>query len=199
MKCENCGADVPSGAMRCEYCGSAVAEPLAAGATPRQALFARLRQSPLLAQQNLAQLESQFPKPGILALAIPVVFMIIFMSASGFMALSALQSAPAGFAIVPGGFVVLGALMLVFIVKKYFEVQNAPPLARPAVIASKRSSTSSGSDGSSSTSYHVTFELEDGGRREYTVPQAAFFAASEGEGGALVTRADTFQGFQPMA
>jgi hypothetical protein len=199
MKCENCGAEVNSSAGRCEYCGSSLTGLPGSDATPRQILFARLRRSPLLAQNNLRQLEDQFPKPGPLALAIPVVFLLIFISAAGFMAISAFHEAPAGFAIVPGGFVVLGVMMIGFIVQKHIEVRNAPPLARPAVVASKRTSSSTGSDGQSSTSYHVTFELEDGRRSEYTVPHAAFTAASEGDGGALVTRADSFQGFQQIS
>ena len=196
MKCSSCGAEIPQDTRVCEFCGSAVDLPVQAVLAPGHAdVFARVLKSPEYRQRNSAERLAALPKLGALALAIPVVFLGIFIAASAFMSVMFVAMFPLG-AVVPVGFVALGVLMLIKTVGKAKEVAQADVLARAAIVAAKRTAVSGGSgDSSASTSYFATFEFEDGRRSEYTVQSDLYSQLSERDAGVLFTRSDWAQAF----
>ena len=201
MKCPSCGADISGESRRCEYCGSSItgiavhaslAKPLSGDAET----FARIKQSPEFALRSAVDRLAMLPKPGLIGLAIPLVFICVFVAASGFMAISALSFGAGFFAIVPLGFVVIGVLMFVGVLKQTKRFQSSPSIGRPAIIRAKRTEVSGGSgDSSASTTYYLTAEFEDGRREEFKAEDSLYGRVAEQDAGMLYTRTEIAQDF----
>lgn len=74
---------------------------------------------------------------------------------------------------------------------------NASPVESvPAKVVAKRTETSGMSGGSVWTRYHVTFEREDGVRREYEVEGEDFGVLVEGDRGTLTHQGTRYKGFE---
>ncbi len=218
MKCESCGADVPAGAAQCDYCGSAVAwsaaQPAAAPrSSSRPEVFEAIKRSQAYLRRTAPERLAALPKVGTLEMAIPAVFLGVFILVSlvimiGMLSVGGLVGHAGGpgiipmcMAVVPLGFIVIGALSLVSVVKRAGNFSAAPVLARPAIVAGKRTQVSGGGhDSSASTSYYLTFEMEDGSRVEYAVMKPALFSeVAESDAGVLFSRLDTAVAFDRVA
>lgn len=196
MKCSSCGAEIPQGTIVCEFCGSAIDMPQhALAASAHAGIFAKVLGSREYQGRNSAERLAELPKLSAMETAIPVVFFGIFITASGFMTVMFAAMVPFA-AIVPAGFVVIGVLLLIKTLGKVKQISAAGVLARAAIVATKRTAVSGGSgDSSAHTSYHVTFEFEDGRRGEYAVPGKLYAELAERDAGVLFSRADWVQAF----
>jgi hypothetical protein len=195
MKCSNCGATIPDGSRKCVYCGEPAAVTATAAAVEQPAnVFERIRQSPQFQQARSVERLAAIAKPGILMLAIPVVFLAVFVIAALAMAKTAANFAPPIFVIVPVGMAIIGIMMAVAVVQGGVKVAKAPLVPRAAVVRLKRSETSGSSD-STSTSYFATFEFPDGSREEFSLTSALYAQLAERDAGVLFTRANTAAAF----
>jgi Protein of unknown function (DUF2500)/zinc-ribbon domain len=204
MKCSSCGATIPDGSRKCVYCGESLPEKSAAGglaAHPEPGnVFDRIRQSPQFLRANTVERLAAIAKPGLLGMAIPVVFLAVFVIAALGIGLSAASIAPPIFVIVPVGMAIVGILMAVGVVQLGIKVSRAPLTPRAAVVKSKRTSVTSGSANmSASTSYYATFEFADSSREEFEVPDSLFSQFAENDAGVLFTRANTVAAFDRVA
>jgi hypothetical protein len=195
MKCRNCGATILDGSRKCAYCGETAPVEATAGAVEHSAnVFERIRQSPQFQQASGVERLAAIAKPGILMLAIPVVFLAVFVIAALGMAGMAASFAPPIFVIVPVGMAVIGIMMAMAVVQGGVKAAKAPLVPRAAVVRSKRSETSGGSE-STSTSYFATFEFPDGSREEFSVTPALYSQLADGDAGVLFTRANMAAAF----
>lgn len=69
-------------------------------------------------------------------------------------------------------------------VAQWSENNAQPRLTQEATVVAKRTEVS-GSQNHSSTSYYLTFELPDGGRREFSVTGSEYGLQAEGDNGQL--------------
>ncbi|MHB9049903.1 MAG: DUF2500 family protein [Pirellulales bacterium] len=220
MKCESCGADVPAGAAQCDYCGSAAAQPVASPrSSARPEVFAAIKRSPAYLRRNSPERLAALPKVGALEMAVPAVFLGVFILVSlvitlGMLSVGGLVWHVAGaigvipmcMVVVPLGFIVIGALSLSAWSSERATSSTAPILARPAIVTGKRTQVSGGGHhhdhhhSSVSTSYFITFEMEDGSRVEYaTLRPALFGEVAESDSGVLFSRLDTAVAFDRVA
>ncbi len=214
MRCESCGAQVAQGNTICEYCGStwdrvvpaAVATQLSAGN-----VYDQIKGSPSWADRNSPTRQAAIPQMPALASVAPIIFFVVFITMSGFMAFtmlgvsgilgavgfsqggpfgSGVAIVPAFMALVPIGFVVLGIFMAVKHGKTMRTFQDAPTLGHAAVIVGKRTQISGGGkDSSASTRYFVTAEFEDGRREEFGLMTPGLYGkVTEGDAGVLFVR-----------
>ena len=195
MKCPSCGADIPEDSLRCEYCGSSVPRSSAGSGQASASPFERIKQSPQYALHNATARLEKLPKLGLIETAIPVVFLLIFIAGSGFMALMFLGLA-GPMAIVPIGFVIIGVLMLISTLQKTARFKSSKSLGRPAIIRAKRTEVSGGgNDHSARTSYYFTAEFENGQRDEFEAESTLYARVAEGDAGVLYTRSTMAQDF----
>lgn len=193
MKCPSCGADNAADAASCSFCGSTSqsAKTKNGGDPSKASIFAKVKSSPEYDQRESPERIARFPKISDVQKAIGVVFPIVFIGISGFMAVAALGMSglfgvfgfkagglggaafsiiPALMSVVPISFVVLGMFLLLRAKKRLASFENDPVEAMPVVIVDKRTHVSGGSGNSSTnTQYYVTCEAEDGSRKEYQV------------------------------
>jgi len=203
MKCASCGAEIPPGAVRCEFCDSAC-EAVCASAVPQAEsnVFDQIKQSPQYLKRNLGSRLAALPAVSPLGVAAPVLFFVLFVGVALFMATSAHQhGAPVVFTLFPMIFVVVGVLGGIHVVRQFVHYQQSPTLARAAVIVGKRTEVSGGSgDSSASTRYFFTAEFEDGARCEFSLASAKLFGqVAEGDAGVLFSRAEVAMGFDRIA
>lgn len=93
---------------------------------------------------------------------------------------------------------IVGGILFVIAlgIRGWIKNSNSPIVAIPAQIVAKRSETSGGgNDTSVSTSYYVTFEMEDGERREWSVRSRLFGLLVEGDRGTLTYQGTWFKDF----
>ena len=202
MKCSGCGATIPEGSRKCAFCGELVPTAVASfsGTAEPQSVFDTIRQSPQFLRANTVERLAAIAKPGLLLMAIPVVFLAVFVIAALGIGLSAASIAPPIFVIVPVGMAILGILMAVGVVQQGIKVSRAPLTPRAAVVKSKRTSVTSGSENmSASTSYFAAFEFADGSREEFSVPTALYSQLAENDAGVLFTRANAVAAFDRVA
>jgi hypothetical protein len=200
MKCSSCGATIPEGSRKCAFCGEPVPESAALAASSstagHQNVFETIRHSPQFLRANTVERLAAIAKPGLLGMAIPVVFLAVFVIAALGIGLSAASIAPPIFVIVPVGMAILGILMAVGVVQLGIKVSRAPLTPRAAVVKSKRTSVTSGSENmSASTSYFATFVFADGSREEFSVSTEMYSQLAENDAGVLFTRANTVAAF----
>ena len=204
MKCSSCGATIPDGSRKCAFCGEPVPQTAALAASSstagHQNVFDTIRQSPQFLRANSFERLAAIAKPGLLMMAIPLVFLAVFVIAALGIGLSAASMAPPIFVIVPVGMAIVGILMAVGVVQQGIKVSRAPLKPRAAVVKSKRTSVTSGSENmSESTSYYTTFEFADGSREEFSVPTALYSQFAENDAGVLFTRANMVAAFDRVA
>ncbi|MBN2025026.1 MAG: DUF2500 family protein [Pirellulales bacterium] len=195
MKCASCGAEIAPGAVRCEFCDSVCApvESLA-----RANVFEQVKRSPQFARKDNPSRRSTLAGYPVLAVAGPVGFFILFIGVALFMATQAgSHGAPTIFVLFPMIFVAVGVFAAFHVIRKYMRFQDAPIMARAAVIAGKRLSVTGGSgDSNASTFYFITAEFDDGSREEYAVLKSGLYGrVSEGDAGVIFTRADSVLDF----
>ena len=181
MKCFSCGADIEGSATICGHCNSSV--PMT-DVRARASTFARLKSSSELARSSSPERIARLPQVPAFQKICLYVFFSIFIGTSALMCLGAFGAAgvigisggggfsilPLVFAIVPGGFVVLGIFLFRMMKKKMDAVESGPAIAIPVVVIDKRTHVWGGSgDSSAKTKYYVTCETEDGSRNEYQV------------------------------
>jgi hypothetical protein len=196
MKCPSCGATISEGSRKCVFCGEAVAAGATSSAAAEQPtnVFERIRQSPQFQQASGVERLSQIAKPGLATLAIPVVFLIVFVTAALGMAGMAASMAPPIFVVVPVGLAVIGIMMGVAVIRGGIRIAKAPLVPRAAVVRAKRTSVSGDSNGAS-TSYYATFEFSDGSRSEFSLSSVLYSQIAERDGGVLFSRAETVAAF----
>ena len=202
MKCRSCGAEVPTGGVACEFCGSSAPSPVASvghttGAATNETLFARIKDSTDFARRNTPERQAALPKFPSFALVVPIVFFTIFIGIAVFMTGASIVMAgvagspiPALMSLCPMAFIGIGIFGMVTVVKKAKDFQGAVVVARPAIIVGRRTNVSGGSgDSSASTNYFLTAEFEDGTREEFQPMQADLFARiAERDAGVLFSR-----------
>ena len=216
MQCESCGAQLSQGRTTCEYCGSTwdrVAPPSIGTQTADSDAFQQIKHSAAWADRNSPLRHANLPHMPALATVAPIVFFVVFIAVSGFIACMALGMAgifgaigfshagpfgggiaviPAFMAVVPIGFVVLGTFMIVKHRKTMNAFQEAATVPHAAVIAAKRTQVSGGGNNSSaSTRYYITAQFEDGRRQEFALMTPDLYGrVTEGDAGILFIRAD---------
>ena len=214
MRCESCGAQMPRGQTTCEYCGSTWDRVVPTAVAARGIsgdLFDQIRQSPAWANRNSSLRRDSLPQMPALAAVVPFLIFAGFIVVSAFIAVMALVMSgafgftgarmggplgggialvPAFMALVPAGFVVLGVVMFRKHRKTLTDFRNALTESHPALIASKRTQVSGGGRNSStSTSYFLTAQFEDGRREELALMTPDLYSrVSEGDAGVLFVR-----------
>jgi hypothetical protein len=202
MKCSSCGATIPEGSRKCVFCGESVPQTAAVASSSAVGgsgnVFDTIRQSPQFLRASTAERLAAIAKPNLLMLAIPVVFLGVFLTiAFGIASNAARMGAGTTFVIAPIGMAIFGILVVATIVQRFFTLWRAPLMPRAAVVKAKRTSESGGED--SSTSYHATFEFGDGSREEFEAPAELYSRLVEGDGGVLFTRDNTVAAFDRVA
>lgn len=198
----------------CEYCGS-IWDRVVPGSVATQStvgsVYDQIKRSPSWDDRNSPARQAALPQMPALATVAPIIFLVVFITMSGFMAFAVLGMAgifgvvgfshggslgggialvPAFMALVPIGFVVLGIFMAVKHRNTMRNFQDAPTLGQAAVIVGKRTQVSGGGKNSSaSTRYFVTAEFEDGRREEFALMTPALYGkVTEGDAGILFVR-----------
>jgi uncharacterized protein DUF2500/zinc ribbon protein len=203
MKCSSCGATIPDGSRKCIYCGESVPQTAAAAANSSAAggsgnVFDTIRQSPQFLRASTAERLAAIAKPNVFMVAIPIVFLGVFLTiAFGIASSAARMGAGTTFVIAPIGMAIFGILVVGAIVQRFVKVWRAPLTPRAAVVKAKRTSVSGGEN--PSTSYHATFEFGDGSREEFEAPAELYSQLAEEDGGVLFTRANTVAAFDRVA
>ncbi|PQO39402.1 hypothetical protein C5Y96_02110 [Blastopirellula marina] len=92
--------------------------------------------------------------------------------------------------IVPLGMFVMGVFMAIRMFQNFQTMRDGKVDAIAAIVTGKRTQVSGGGENSSaSTSYFVTFEFEDGQRREFPVLDGSLYGrVSEDDAGVLFSR-----------
>ncbi len=214
MRCDSCGAQLPQGQTICDYCGSMWDRPVPASLGSQVDdgyVFDQIRQSTAWTDRNSPNRQASLPKMPALASVAPVLFFVVFIGISGFIAIMALGMAgifgavgfsqggalgggvalvPAFMALMPIGFVALGIFMMNKHRKTMNDFQDAPTMSHAALIAGKRTQVSGGGQNSSaSTRYYITAQFDDGRRQEFAVMTPDLYGrVTEGDGGILFIR-----------
>lgn len=214
MKCPGCGADIAANAAECSFCGSTQrsAETKDGTDASKAAIFAKVKSSPEYEQRQSDDRVARLPRITGVHKAIGLLFPILFIGVSGFIAVMALGMSglfgiigfkvggaggtamsiiPAVFSILPMGFVVLGFFLLLQRKKKLASFEDDPLAATPVLVVDKRTHVWGGhGDSSAQTHYFVTCEAEDGNREEYQVWDGKMYGGmSAGDAGILFARA----------
>lgn len=224
MKCPNCGADIPADASVCSFCGSAKrsAETKDGANLSNAAIFDKLKASPEYDRRESSERVARLPKISGAHKAIGLIFPIMFIGVSGFIALMALgmsgvvgvfgfkaggpggvafSNIPAIMAVVPIGFVVFGVFLFLRTKKRLASFENDPVESIPVLVVDKRTHVWGGSgDSSAQTHYYVTCEAEDGRREEYQVWDGRLYGTmSADDAGILFMRAGYCLDFDRVA
>jgi len=89
------------------------------------------------------------------------------------------------------------AYLIITGISTWVRNNNSPVETYNAVVVAKRTNVSGGgSNTSASTSYHVTFQLDDGSRLELRVRHSDYGALAEGDVGVLTRQGTRFLGFE---
>ena len=89
------------------------------------------------------------------------------------------------------------AYVIINAISTWVRNNNSPVETYNAVVVAKRTNVSGGGkDSSASTSYHVTFQLEDNSRLELGVHAPEYGALAEGDVGVLTRQGTRFLGFE---
>lgn len=202
MKCPSCGASLPDDSLTCEYCGSRTSSP---SQHHDQDIFRRVKQSPQYADRLSVQRIEKLPKPNVREMIFLGVFFTMFCGITLFIAVMAIGMGgfvgfsgrgfpfaiiPVCMGVVPIGMFAFGIFMAVKMFQRYQSMRDGKVEAVPAIIAGKRTQVSGGSgDSSASTAYFVTFEFEDGQRKEFPVFDGSLYGrVSEDDAGILFSR-----------
>lgn len=192
MKCQSCGATVSPEAATCEYCGSHIAA--ATGRLGRD-VFERIKRSRQYQERERPERIARLPTLGLLAKAPIAIFFVIFCGMALFMSMGMcgmgrFSSVPMFMAIVPFGMFVMGVFMAVSLFRKMNAMENGPLQTLPAIVVGKRTEVSGGGKNSSAqTTYHATFETEDGRREEYQLWDGRMYGRlSDDDAGVLFLR-----------
>ncbi|MCC9605748.1 DUF2500 family protein [Blastopirellula sp. JC732] len=220
MKCTSCGADSPAEARFCHYCGGQFELPMPQRQS-RAEIFARIKASPQFLEGQTPERIAKVPKPSTasktlfnvfsyllvgkiaMAIVVPIGFVLLF----GFIMFAGSSLSPSS--ALPIGLLLVGGLILfmlfvsmtlgivvrsfgnhVFsaIFKKQEELEKAPVEVQPAIAIAKRTHVWGES---ARTQYFVTFELEDGQRKEYALWYDTMYGRiAEQDAGVLFSRAD---------
>jgi len=184
----SCGADHAPTDVTCTHCGSHL--PMSDNVA-KAAIFARIKASDDYARRDSAERLAKLPKIDEIQKVMLTVILAIFIGSSGVMVLvllgmagvvglfgfnarggfgAAFSLAPLMMAIFPLGFVVLGVFLFRQMKNKMNSLEQGPVRSLPAVVVDKRTHVTGGGDNHSArTEYFVTYELEDGTRKEYQV------------------------------
>ncbi len=202
MKCPSCGASLPEDSLTCEFCGSVTATP---SQHHDQDTFRRIKESAQYRQRNDPQRIERLPKPGLgskiflgvfftifCAICLAGVIMTVVMSGfvgsmQGFRGLAII---PFCMGIVPLGMLCLGVYLAITQFQKMQSLESGELTAQPVIVVGKRIMVSGGGEDSSATTiYFVTFESEDGERREHQVWDGSLYGRiSEEDAGVLFLR-----------
>ena len=196
MKCADCGADVPLGAGKCDYCGSAIEPPVSA--PPLQAarslpeILERVKASAAYEKCGSTDRLAALPDCSPVSRVGPFVVLAVCLGFAVLMLFT--QQGSGGLVVSRLGFlfcVAAGALLFFRFRKKFHEFQREPIWARAAVLVGKRTEVRGGSgERRATTQYYVTAEFEDGTRQELSaVTPALYGRVAEGDAGVLFTRA----------
>lgn len=192
MQCQSCGATVPPDAFRCEYCGSHIAS-----ATGRLGpdVFAWIRRSRQYQYRDSPERIARLPKVGVLQQLPIAIFFFIFCGVAlsmtvGMCGMGRLARPPMMMGIVPLGMFVIAVFMAISLFHKMNVMNNGPLRTLPAVVVGKRTDvTGGGKNGSAQTTYHATFETEDGRRQEYQLWDGQMYGRlSDDDAGVLFLR-----------
>ena len=88
------------------------------------------------------------------------------------------------------GFLIFGG------VSTWVRNNNSPVETNNAVVVAKRTNVSGGGDSEAVTAYFVTFEREDGSRREFRVRPDDYGYFAEGDVGLLMNQGTRYLGFK---
>lgn len=201
MKCNSCGANLPENQSTCEYCGS---RSLSTEPSHDADIFRQIKASPKFVNRLSEERIAKIPKPGIGGMIFLGVFFTMFCGIALFMsfmfigvggALSFSGDAfpfslmPICMGVVPLGMFALGIFLAVTQFKRFHQMTDGDVDAIPAIVTGKRTAISGGNN--RSTSYHVTFEFEDGERKEFPVFDGSFYGRlSEEDAGILFLRGE---------
>ncbi|MBJ8344345.1 DUF2500 domain-containing protein [Antrihabitans sp. YC2-6] len=87
-------------------------------------------------------------------------------------------------------FVIIGGVV------QWLDNNQQPVLNERARAVTKRTDTSGHSDGPTSTTYFVTFQIGSGERREFRIRGKEYGKIAEGDSGELVYQGTRYKGFQ---
>ncbi|WP_199195091.1 MULTISPECIES: DUF2500 family protein [Pirellulaceae] len=202
MKCPSCGASLPEDSLKCEFCGSVTSTP---SQLHDQDIFRRVKESSPYRQRNDPQRIERLPKPGVGSKIFLGVFFTVFcgiclmgvimtLVMSGVIGsmrgVSGFALIPFCMGVVPLGMLGLGVYLAITQFKKMQSLETGELTTQPVIVVGKRTMVSGGSgDSSATTSYFVTFETEDGARREHQVWDGSLYGRiSEEDAGVLFLR-----------
>ncbi len=198
-KCPNCGARLARAKERfCGFCGHEMPRSdvvRAAPTGPYGDLPSRFR---ALSEHNRLQemMEIHVSETGpSMQYGCLVVFGVIFALGAlpVFIGFAAMMGPLALF---PLAFIGVGVAISIWGLTKYLAFKNAPMERYLAVVVGERQHVSGGGhNSSSSTSYHVTIELEDGEREEYRTSGKILGRVSPGDIGVAHVKGGHLLGF----
>lgn len=168
-------------------------------------MFERIKNSPQYADRNNPARTARLPKLGMAEKLFLGIFFTMFCGIALFIFVMAVSMSGAvgmmrhnsGFALiplcmsfVPLGMFVLGIVFAISQFKKMNQMENAPLETVPAIVVGKRTEvTGGGKNSSARTTYHATFETEDGRREEYQLWDGRLYGRlSDDDGGVVFLR-----------
>ncbi|MBA2113013.1 DUF2500 domain-containing protein [Bremerella alba] len=171
-----------------------------------QDIFRRIKQSSHYGDRLSPQRIEKLPKPGVGQMVFLGVFFVMFCGGTLFIAAMAIgvggvfsfsgrgfpfSILPLCMGIVPIGMFAFGVFIAIKMFQRFQSMRDGKVEAVPAIVAGKRTQVSGGSgDRSASTAYFVTFEFEDGQRKEFPVFDGSLYGrVSEDDAGILFSRA----------
>ena len=199
MKCPNCGADSPVDGGKCSYCDTPLSVPRIASS---RASLSRITGDEVYVRRNSAERLRRLPAISPIQEAFAVFFFLAFICVSGFILLTMLGMAGAGFwgfggrpfglfslipifmSIVPVVFVVLGIGCL----RAILRAKKEPVTTLAAIVLDKRTSGYDDDEGRR-VRYFVTCEDESGDRQEHQLWDRKLFGRlAEGDVGVFFLR-----------
>lgn len=188
MQCSNCGASFLENATLCEYCGTL--RPVDRTADPRSPdnsdIFRRIRESPQFTERKRTSRRNRVPQIDSMPAVVVGVY-LVFGGVAVVLSTKNLFEVGGVWGFVPVITVVFGVLLFLFFPAKSERISGGNLDCQPAIVLGKRTEVRGGRY--ASTSYYVTFEFEEGKRRELSVHDGRLFGQiSEGDAGVLYLR-----------
>lgn len=180
MDCRSCGARLMRGEKQCPYCGTHVDDERAP-AEP-SGFESRIPVDGTELRELLHYIPSSLPaRSGQIVM---IIFGLVFASfAAFFIFMATRMGAPLLFRLFPVIFLIVGIAIIMGGISGLAKLTSSPLERQPSVVVGKRQHFDSDSKGSGSTTYHITFQTEDGNRKEHRVPGRLYGQLEKGDSG----------------
>jgi hypothetical protein len=198
MTCAQCGAAVKKGDGRfCSHCGAAHPDRPRIAPEEWSTHRERFDQAARDPQHAVAMELPSPPPPMFTRVWAPSLFLLLWIGMGSFVT-SGFARGGGTMVLFPLAIMIGGVIMLGSVIIKGMNNARAPVLRELAVVVDERtqvSSSGTGNDRRTSTSYYATLQFEDGSRRELPTEGPIVGSVTRGDIGLAVMRGDELVDF----